>query len=193
MGLSETKKCNKCSCEKILDAFYLIKATNKYRGVCKSCVISNKQKYYQANSDKICEKQKTYRLNNAEKIEKYKERKNQLKREKRKKDPLFKLEDNISSLIRGAFNSKNFRKASKTQNILGCSLDEFKKHIESKFESWMNWENHGKYNKEFKTWQLDHIKPVSIASSEKELIEINHFSNFQPLEAILNLKKSNKY
>lgn len=197
MGLSETKKCNKCSCEKALDAFYLIKSPNKYRGVCKTCFINNKTKNYKANSEKIRvkakESQKIYRSQNPDIIQSYKGRKNELKRERRKKDPIFKLEDNIRSLITGSFKNKNFRKNSKTQNILGCNIEDFKRHIESQFEFWMTWDNHGKYNKDFKTWQLDHIKPVSLATSEQELIEINHFSNFQPLEAILNLKKSNKY
>lgn len=193
MGVSENKKCNKCLCEKTLDAFYLIKSSNKHRNICKTCVIDNKKKYYKANSLTICDKQKLYRLKNSDIIENYKERKNTLKREKRIVDPLFKLEDNISSLIRGSFKKKTIRKNTRTQNILCCSIEEFKKYIESKFEAWMTWENHGKYNSNYKTWQLDHIKPVSLALSRQDLLKLNHFSNFQPLEAMSNLKKSNKY
>jgi len=39
---------------------------------------------------------------------------------------------------------------------------------------------------------LDHIKPVSIATSEKEMLELNHYTNFQPLLAADNLKKGAK-
>jgi hypothetical protein len=197
MGISENKKCNKCLCEKTLDSFYLIKSSNNYRNTCKICFIDNKKKNYHSNIEdirlKAKKKQRIYRTKNPEIIENYKVIKNEIKRERRKKDPLFKLEDNIRSLIAGSFKKKSIRKNTKTQNILGCTIDDFKKHIESKWESWMTWENHGKYNINYKTWQLDHIKPVSLALSKEELIKINNYTNFQPLEAMANLKKSNKY
>ena len=50
----------------------------------------------------------------------------------------------------------------------------------------MTFENHGE-------WHLDHIKPISLAKSEEEIIELNHYTNFQPLWAKDNLSKSNKY
>ena len=50
----------------------------------------------------------------------------------------------------------------------------------------MNWDNRDK-------WHLDHIKPISYAKDEKEIIELNHYSNYQPLFAKDNLAKGNKY
>ena len=49
----------------------------------------------------------------------------------------------------------------------------------------MNWENAGK-------WHLDHIYPVSLAKDEEELLKLNHYTNFQPLWAVDNIKKGNK-
>ncbi len=49
----------------------------------------------------------------------------------------------------------------------------------------MNWNNHD-------LWHLDHIYPVSLAKDENHLIELNHYTNFQPLWAVDNIKKSNK-
>jgi hypothetical protein len=71
---------------------------------------------------------------------------------------------------------------------LGCSLDELKKHIESKFQEGMSWTNYGK-------WHLDHIKPLSLfdLSHPDELKKACHFSNLQPLWEIDNKKKSSKY
>ena len=56
----------------------------------------------------------------------------------------------------------------------------------------MNWENNGVYDKNKMTWQLDHIKPISLAKSEEEVILLNHYTNFQPLESLKNILKSNK-
>ena len=41
-------------------------------------------------------------------------------------------------------------------------------------------------------WSLDHIIPISLAKTEKELIKLNHYTNFQPLWKIENIKKGNK-
>ena len=51
----------------------------------------------------------------------------------------------------------------------------------------MNWENYGTY------WHIDHIKPISLAENEKEVYDLNHYTNFQPLFWLDNLIKSDKY
>ena len=101
-------------------------------------------------------------------------------------DPLFKLRHNISTLIYNKFNQKNgYTKKSKTSGYLGCTFEEFKMHLEKQFTEGMTWGNQGQ-------WHLDHIYPVSLAKDEEELIRLNHYTNFQPLWAIDNLKKGNK-
>ena len=37
------------------------------------------------------------------------------------------------------------------------------------------------------------VRPISYAKDEKEIIELNHYSNYQPLFAKDNLAKGNKY
>ena len=57
----------------------------------------------------------------------------------------------------------------------------------------MNWSNHGSNYKEYnKTWQLDHIVPISIAKNEKQIILLNHYLNFRPFCSLKNLEKNNK-
>jgi hypothetical protein len=75
----------------------------------------------------------------------------------------------------------------KTYEILGCTYEEFKNHIELKFEPWMDWDNHGLYNGEkCFGWDLDHIIPLSSAKTEEDVISLNHYSNLQPLCSYVN-------
>ena len=49
----------------------------------------------------------------------------------------------------------------------------------------MSWNNAGE-------WHIDHIYPISLATDENHLIKLNHYTNFQPLLALDNIRKSNK-
>jgi hypothetical protein len=43
------------------------------------------------------------------------------------------------------------------------------------------------YNKELNYgWDIDHIIPVSSATSEEEVIKLNHYTNLQPLCSKIN-------
>jgi hypothetical protein len=162
--------------------------------------LNNKEKiteygklYHLNNKEKLIEKSKLWIKNNKEKrINWLKDNKNQInekaneyQKQRKKIDPLFKLRTNISSLIFCSIKRQGYLKKSKTYKYLGCTFDEFKIHIEKQFTKGMNWENQGQ-------WHLDHIYPVSLAKDEEELIRLNHYTNFQPLWALDNIRKSNK-
>lgn len=63
---------------------------------------------------------------------------------------------------------------------LGCSISQFRRHIEESFDECMNWENYGKGAI---NWQIDHIKQFSLFN----LFEIEqrkascHYTNLRPL------------
>ena len=146
---------------------------------------NNKEKakqYKLNNKEKINECKKQHRLNNKEKINLYYKK---YRKEKKITKPLFKLRCDISSNIQKAIKRQGYTKKTKTYEILGCSFEEFKQHLERQFTEGMNWENQGQ-------WHLDHIYPVSLAKDEDELIKLNHYTNFQPLWAFDNLSKGNK-
>jgi hypothetical protein len=179
----------------------------------KKYVVNNKEKVYkqkkswiEKNPDKPIQYVKTYSINNPDKIKenrkkyylnnKEKEiRNNNIYRINRKKtDSLYKLTQNIRTLISNSFKKYKFKKTSKTANILGCSFEEFKTHLESKFETWMTWDNHGLYNgTEMFGWDIDHIIPLSSAINETDIIKLNHYSNLQPLCSKINrdVKRNN--
>lgn len=106
-------------------------------------------------------------------------------KKRRQNDPLFKFTGNMRSRLHVAFKSKGWKKDSKTANILGCTFEEAKRYIESKFKQGMTWENYGK-------WHVDHIIPLFSASNTDEIIRLCHFSNLQPLWASENISKRNK-
>lgn len=105
--------------------------------------------------------------------------------ERNKNDPLFSISYRIRSAIKEIFRKNGFKKNGKTAQILGCSFEEFKQHIEKQFTTGMSWENRGE-------WHLDHIVPISNAKTKEDIIALNHFTNFRPLWASENFKKSNK-
>jgi hypothetical protein len=152
----------------------------------------SKENYYN-NIEYELERSRNYRNKNKERIkEKYninKEKYNKIRNEKRKElmktNSLYKLKHNVRTLISHSILRKKFRKNSKTANILGCSFEEFKLHLESKFESWMSWDNYGnpKDNiyEQCKTWDIDHIIPIDSAETIEDVIRLCHYTNLQPL------------
>ena len=149
------------------------------------------KKYYEENKENIRERSKKYYKDNKENII---ERNIKYDMERRKNDPLYRLTVNIKCLIRNSFKNKGYTKKSRSYKILGCSFEDFKKHIESQFEDWMNWDNYGLYNgEECYGWDFDHIIPVCSCECEEDVYKLNHYSNFQPLCSYLNryVKKGN--
>ena len=110
-------------------------------------------------------------------------------------DPLFKLKKNTRNLINYSFTKNGYFKASKTEQILGCTYQEFKDYLESKFEHWMNWENKGLYkiNTYNYGWDIDHIIPLDTAITVEDIVRLNHYTNLQPLCSKVNrdIKKAN--
>jgi hypothetical protein len=190
------KTCSKCKIEKEFIEFHK-HSKGKYglNSNCKQCVKKyhkkynqeNKdksKKYYQENKDKINEYNKKYYQENKQYFSKY-SNKYQIKR--KKIDSLYKLRLGIRSAIRKSFKrgDNNFKKNTKTEVILGCTIYEFIKHIESQFTEGMTIDNHGE-------WHLDHIIPLATADTEEDVIRLNHYTNFQPLWAKDNLSKGDK-
>jgi len=71
--------------------------------------------------------------------------------------------------------------------ILCCSYENFILHLESQFQDWMNWNNYGLYNGTPNYgWDIDHVMPVSSATTEEELLMLNHYTNLQPLCSYIN-------
>lgn len=147
----------------------------------------NKRKeYYKENKENISKYTKKYREKNKNKVREYNRSYNKKRKEN---DVVYKFRCQLRNTIRNSFKRgvKSFEKKKYTEDILGCTIEEFKTYIEFKFKDGMSFKNHNP-----KGWHLDHIIPISYAKTEDDIIRLNHYTNFQPLWAEDNLKKSNK-
>lgn len=172
------RACKDCKVLKDIDAFY--KSGNRYYTSCKTCCTKNRKEYqkeyYKKNSLKIINRRKV----------------------KREESPLIALKELLRANILKCIRKQRLIKNKFTEEILGCSWEEFKQHIESQFENWMSWENRGGFCEVLEpncSWDLDHIIPISSATTEEELYLLNHWSNFQPLCSYKNrnIKRDNIY
>lgn len=141
------------------------------------------KKWYDANKDKTKIRLKEYRKSNKEKI--YKQ---QLRwKRANKNNPKFKLPVLLRKRLNDALRN-NYKSGSAVRD-LGCTIDELKSYLESKFLPGMTWDNWT-----IDGWHIDHIKPLASfdLTDRKQLLEACHYTNLQPLWASDNLTKSDK-
>lgn len=170
----------------------------------------NGRLYYQNNKAKIRELNKKWRKENPEKsadiyarYRKTEKRRNVAREWARKNrktgmerfverynsDPQFNLAIKFRRRIYMAIRGQYTKRAKTTIELLGCSYQELKKHIEQQFTEGMTWEVllKGKIH-------IDHILPLASfdLTKEEEQKKAFHYSNLQPLWAKENMRKGTK-
>jgi hypothetical protein len=161
---------------------------------------SRKEEYYEKqkayrerNKDKVFESKRRYRAQNAEKIKLAKQKyfaENKAKiskalAERRARNPIVRLANSMRRSVRRYLDAGQKGEMSSFE-IIGCSKDDLRKHLESKFRGGMTWENYGSY------WHIDHIVPLISAKSPEEVKRLCHWTNLQPLTAFENISKGSK-
>ena len=203
----ETKICNCCKIEKSITNFSNNKRFEDNKNpTCKECdkmrslkyYYSNKelvelkrkeyiqtekykirrQNYLKENREEINRVRKLYKLNNREKV--LQEKRDYYQR--KKNDPIFAL---TKRLRQGIYRSIRGVKLRSSLDILGCTEEKFKIHIENQFTEGMSWDKLGDIH-------IDHIIPISSANTIEDVYRLNHYTNLQPLWAKDNLSKGNK-
>jgi hypothetical protein len=189
-----TKVCIKCTLPKNTSEFSKDKSTGDgLQQQCKSCKsehfkqwklnnpkyhkLYNKQHYIDTKEE-YQKRSKKYNTNNKERVSEY-------MMERYHTDLLYRLKSILRCGTRRYIQGK---KSHKTEQILGCTFEELKQHIESQWVdgmSWGNWTQDG--------WHIDHIIPLASAKTETEIYKLNHYTNLQPLWALDNQSKGAKY
>jgi hypothetical protein len=192
------KKCNQCNKELELEMFYKsIKENDGLQHKCKNCNKLNTINFRLSNPNYFKEANKKFHNSNPSYNKKwYKDNNNKHKentkfytKKRMKVDYIFKLQSSTRILIGNSFKNclkGTYKKGKKTESILGCTLEEFINHLQSKFTEGMTLENHGE-------WEIDHIIPISSSKTEEEIYKLNHYTNFQPLWKKDNRSKGAKF
>lgn len=154
----------------------------QYRETNQNYIKQRRHQYYLDNKDTYLEKTKQYQLENKTR---YKQLNREYMKKRRHADPSFRISSNLRTRIWHAI--KGYSKSASTTELVGCTIEELKAHLESKFTEGMTFENYG-------MWHVDHILPcASFDLSDPETQnKCFHYTNLQPLWALDNLRKSDK-
>ena len=115
-------------------------------------------------------------------------------RRRRQEDKQYRIKQNLRRRIRIAMYKVHTKKSTFTLDLLGCTLTQFKQHLQSLFQPGMTWDNYGRIDG-IRCWELDHIRPCASfdLTKTKQQKECFHFSNIQPLWHDENLEKSDSW
>lgn len=96
------------------------------------------------------------------------------------------LRTRIYQAIAGAGGNKGYS----SMDLLGCTVQEVRDHLEAQFLPGMTWDNWS-----LKGWHIDHIRPCASfdLTDPEQQKECFHYTNLQPLWAEDNLRKSDKW
>ena len=202
-----TDKCNDCGKVKLIIEFKKRMGGMGYERICKECANKRNKEYNYKDIEKTRERvrnsNRKRRMN--EEIRKkeniysrqfFKNNPNyriEYEREKCKKDPIYRLIKRMRGRLKAIL--KNKQKIGSAIRDLGCSVEELKAHLESKFYpragtgEMMTWDNYG-----YRGWHLDHVLPLSSfdLTDREQLLKACNYTNLQPLWAEDNLQKSAK-
>jgi hypothetical protein len=122
-----------------------------YNQINKKSIKIKKQTYFQKNKRKIIETNKNWRLNHLEEYRKYQR---EYVKNKRNTNPHYKLEHRLRNRLLIGLKKNGDKKLNKFWDLVKCTKQELKNHIESQFTEGMSWElfNNGQI-------VIDHIKP----------------------------------
>jgi len=179
-----------------LKRYYKIKDTDEYKTKTKKY----NTEYHQLNKIRQNERSREYRKNNVIKVtkkikmwkkrnpgyyKKYYKSANLYRNNKKKSDIGYKLGLALRNRLYCAL--KNQQKRGSAVKDLGCSVEELKIYIESKFQPEMTWENW-----EINGWHIDHITPLAWFNLEdrNQFLVACHYTNLQPMWADNNWRKS---
>ena len=199
------KLCSRCGESKLLNEFH--KKSDSPRGVqsmCKECRKESDTERYKDPSHRKERQERQQTRKYKEQREEYRFRPEKIEaRRKRERSEKHlsgvrkrhheRERDDIQYVLKRALRRRlynaviNNSKIGSAVDLLGCSVADFKVHIEKHFSYDMSWGNYGK-------WHLDHKLPLSSfdLTQESQIKTACHYTNIQPLWATDNIKKGSR-
>jgi hypothetical protein len=138
--------------------------------------------------------QTVYRTSNPEKVKdtarrcakKRANKRRESAKAKRHSDPMVAFIHKVRGNVSNAFKRKGWGKTTKTQQILGCDYNTLHNYLVLSAIR-----NYGEYVEGY-SYAIDHIIPLATASTEEDVIRLNHYTNLQFLTPKDNRAKWDK-
>ena len=161
-------------------------ADKKWRDSNKEYMSNKSKTWYEKNKEHRKQYLKEYREKNIDKIRQIKR---DYERNRKARDPLYKLISNFRTAIYQVLKENQIQKNGHYFEILKYSPENLIERLESKFKDGMTWDNYGE-------WHVDHIKPISLFQiteiGDDEFMSCWSLNSLQPMWGIENIRKSNK-
>ena len=146
----------------------------------------NYDKWYEQNKEHRKEYLKQWRTEN---IDKWKKLKRDYERNRKARDPLYKLISNFRTAIYTVLKESNVDKYGHYFDVLQYTPEELINHLEKQFKDDMTWDNYG-------IWHVDHKFPITSFDiqemGDEEFMRCWSLDNLQPMWGEENIRKSNK-
>ena len=180
-GGTEVKRCSKCTEWKSLDKY--TRNIAKPDNLCDKCT----QCLAEYRHTRL-ELDKAYRKANRDKVNLWK--RNERGRKKENPDDVYiqsRLKENLARRLRLLLEGQ---KSQNTMDLIGCSTEFLKSHLESTWSEGMSWDNYGLHG-----WHIDHRIPCAAfdQSDPTERAACWNYRNLQAMWGSENLSKSNEF
>jgi len=197
------KTCKRCELPKKEECFGKLSASpDGLRSTCRDCRKIESDLRYAKHGEKIREASRirsnayyyanhaAIRQRNSVREKAYGPRRNELRRNRRRHDPAYRLVTCLRARCRDFLTGSS--KSAPTLELLGCSLEHLRAHLQSQFEPGMAWDNHGFGPS---CWHIDHIRPCASfdLSDPAQQRECFGYKNLRPRWHFDNLSKGAKF
>ena len=157
----------------------------KARSEVKAKVNASWRKYRENNLEKVKERFDDWKERNKDS---YRESRTIFQREKRRNNPVFRMQQNLRRRLHWAVTHQETTKDETTMKLVGCDLENLVDYLESNFQENMSWENYGE-------WHVDHVRPCNSfdLSDEGQQQVCFNWRNLLPLWGEENQIKADRY
>ena len=161
-------------------------ADKRWREKNKDSVREYVKTWYEQNKEHRKQYLKEYREKNVDNIRKTKR---DYERNRKARDPLYKLISNFRTAIYTVLKESNVDKYGHYFDVLQYTPEELINHLEKQFKDDMTWDNYG-------IWHVDHKFPITSFDiqemGDEEFMRCWSLDNLQPMWGEENIRKSNK-